>query len=256
MPTALITGASAGLGAEFARQLADAGHDLVLVARDAARLEVVAADARARGAEAEVLPADLATADGRAVVAERVSSLDAPLDLLVNNAGYGLAGSILRTEAAHEREALDVMVTAVLELSHAAVGAMTARGSGAIVNVASVAAWLGNGSYAAHKAWVVSFTEGLAVQLRGTGVRVTAVMPGLTRTEFHARAGLEALASTPDVLWLDAPRVVRSALAASARGRVLVTPSARYAMVVATVRAMPRWLVRRIGARSGARRAD
>ena len=192
----------------------------------------------------EVLVADLSTQEGTAAVAERIADRDRPIDLLVNNAGYGLKAGFLKTDVADEVAALDVMVRAVLILSHAAAGAMASRGRGAILNVSSVAAWLGNGTYAAHKAWVASFTEGLASQLKGTGVTATAVLPGLTHTEFHERAELADYDELPELAWLEAEDVVRAALSAVRRKQVLVTPSVRYGALAGVVRVLPRTWVR------------
>lgn len=192
----------------------------------------------------EVLVADLSTQEGTAAVAERIADRDRPIDLLVNNAGYGLKAGFLKTDVADEVAALDVMVRAVLVLSHAAAGAMASRGRGAILNVSSVAAWLGNGTYAAHKAWVASFTEGLASQLKGTGVTATAVLPGLTHTEFHERAELSDYDELPELAWLEAEDVVRAALSAVRRKQVLVTPSVRYGALAGVVRVLPRTWVR------------
>lgn len=245
MTTALITGASAGLGAEFARQLAAAGHDLVLVARSAERLTSLADELEAaHGINVEVFPADLVTPRELDAVAERIADAGRPVDLVVNNAGLGLGRQFVDNELAPEVAALDLMVRAVMVLSHAAARSMRARGHGAIVNVSSVASWLGSGTYAAHKAWVTSFSEGLAGQLRGTGVTVTVVLPGLTRTEFHERAGMDDFDSAPGFVWLAASDVVRIALRATRRGKALVTPSIRYALGANLSRVAPRTLVR------------
>jgi len=198
----------------------------------------------------EVLVADLSTQEGTAAVAERIADRDRPIDLLVNNAGYGLKAGFLKTDVADEVAALDVMVRAVLVLSHAAAGAMASRGRGAILNVSSVAAWLGNGTYAAHKAWVASFTEGLASQLKGTGVTATAVLPGLTHTEFHERAELSEYDELPELAWLEAEDVVRAALSAVRRKQVLVTPSVRYGALAGVVRVLPRTWVRALAGRN------
>jgi len=243
--TALITGASSGLGEEFAWQLAAAGRDVVLVARSRDRLsEMGDLLAGAANVKVEILAADLSTPEGLAAVAERVADPDRPIDLLVNNAGFGLGKTFLESSIEDEVAALDVMVKAVLVLSHAAARAMADRGRGAILNVASVAAWLGSGTYAAHKSWVTSFTEGLASQLRGTGVSATAVLPGLTHTNFHERADLSHYEDFPELVWLEAEDVVESALAAVRRKQVLVTPSVRYAAAMGVVRALPRSWVR------------
>lgn len=224
---------------------------MVLVARSKDRLsEIAHLLAGATNVAVEVLVADLSTPEGIATVAERITDQDRPIDLLVNNAGYGLKAGFLKTDVAEEVAALDVMVRAVLVLSHAAAGAMTARGRGAILNVSSIAGWLGSGSYGAHKAWVTSFTEGLAAQLKGTGVSATAVLPGLTHTEFHERAELASYDGLPEFAWLDAEDVVSAALSAVRRKQVLVTPSVRYGALFGLVKVLPRTWVRAASGRN------
>ena len=247
MGTALVTGASAGLGLEFAWQLATARHDLVLVARDEERLRRLAAQLEAAaGVHAEVLPADLADREQVERVAERLRQQERPVGLLVNNAGLGLNQRFVGGDLAREEAALEVMVRAVLVLSHAAAGSMVERGRGAIVNVASVAALLASGTYSAHKAWVRSFTEGLAVELKGTGVTATALCPGFTRTEFHERGRID-MSAYPDLAWLNAEDVVAAALADVRRGVVISTPSLRYRAVSAAARIAPRSAIRAVG---------
>lgn len=246
MGTALVTGATAGLGLEFAWQLATARHDLVLVARDVGRLEALARKLRAAAAvDVEVLPADLSVRGDLERVAQRVRRSQKPVGLLVNNAGYGLRSSFLASDVADEERALDVMVRAVLVLSHAAVSQMVPRGRGAILNVSSVASLMAGGPYSAHKAWVRTFTEGLAEQLRTTGVTATVLNPGLVRTEFHERAGMD-FDAVPDAAWLRADRVVATALADLRRGAVISTPSKRYLAASALLRTMPRAAVRAV----------
>jgi uncharacterized protein len=255
MGTALITGASSGLGLEFAWQLATARHDVVLVARDGERLDRLAAQLRAAaGVHAEVLPADLTDRADLERVAERLRATERPVGLLVNNAGLGLGQRFVGGDLAKEEAALDLMVRSVLVLSHAAAGAMVERGRGAILNVASVAALMASGTYSAHKAWVRSFTEGLAVELHGTGVTATALNPGLTHTEFHDRAGLSAEQALPEIAWLSADRVVATALADVRRGAVLSTPSLRYQVASGALRLLPRAAVRGLGRVRGAGR--
>lgn len=304
MGTALITGATAGIGLELAWQLAQAHHDLVLVARDRARLENVAEELRQfAGVGVQVLPADLSEPGDLARVAERArasrpdadlpdaaSPADAPasataaasspagsataagptadttalpadhlhttaevearpIDLLVNNAGFAVGQDFVSGSIEQERRALAVMVGAVMELTHAAVPGMVARGHGAVLNVASVTALTAMGTYAAHKSWVRTFTEGLASELRGTGVTATVLNPGLTHTEFHARAAMDESA-WPAFVWLQADDVARQALDAVRRGQVICTPSLRYQIANAALRASPRWLVRRVAGRA------
>lgn len=247
MATALITGASAGLGLEFAWQLATARHDVVLVARDVERLERLATQLNAAaGVRAEVLPADLTDRDDLERVAERLRATERPVGLLVNNAGIGTNSRFLRTDVADEEVALDLMVRAVLVLSHAAARSMVERGRGAILNVSSMAALLASGPYSAHKAWVRTFTEGLAVELRGTGVTATVLQPGFVHTEFHERGQID-MSALPEVAWLNADDVVAAALADVRRGLVISTPSLRYRLAAGLVRTMPRAAVRALG---------
>lgn len=244
MATALITGASAGLGLEFAWQLATARHDVVLVARDGERLERLAGQLRAAaGIHAEVLAADLSDRAQTERVAERLRDQDRPVGLLVNNAGFALGQRFVEGDLAVHEAGLDVMVRAVMVLSHAAAGAMVERGRGAILNVSSVAALAAMGTYSADKAWVRVFTEALAVELRGTGVTATALCPGLVHTEFHERAGLTREAF-PEVAWLNADTVVAAALADVRRGAVISTPSLRYGVVSEVARLLPRAAIR------------
>ena len=246
MGTALVTGATAGLGLEFVWQLAAARHNLVLVARDVARLEDLATKLRAAaGVSVEVLPADLSVRSDVERVAERLRQTDRPVGLLVNNAGYGLRERFLTGPITEQEHALDVMVRAVLVLTHAALSQMVPRGRGAILNVSSIASLTTGGPYSAHKVWVRTFTEGLSEELRGTGVTATVLNPGLVRTEFHERAGLD-FSSLPEASWLTAERVVSDALAAVRRGAVISTPSKRYRLVSALLRLLPRTLVRAV----------
>ena len=244
MSTALVTGASAGIGRSFAEQLARGGTDLVLVARDRARLEELARALRGQhGVAVEVLVADLANREATALVCDRLADRDRPVDLLVNNAGLGLRRPFLDNDVAAEEAAFDVMARAVLLTSHAAGVAMRERGRGTIVNVSSVASFIANGTYSAEKAFVTVFSEGLASELAGTGVTVTALCPGFTRTEFHQRARMR-VSALPGSLWLDADDVVQQALADAAAGKVVSVPGAQWKVVTALVRALPRPLVR------------
>ncbi|ART72640.1 short-chain dehydrogenase [Mycobacterium dioxanotrophicus] len=242
-PVALITGPTSGLGAGFARRYARDGYDLVLVARDTARLEQLAAELHDEaGVGVEVLPADLAVAADRAKVAERLRS---GVQVLVNNAAFGTSGEFWTAEFARLQAQLDVNVTAVMELTHAALPTMVEAGRGTVINVASVAGLIpGRGStYSASKAWVVSFSEGLANGLAGTGVGVHALCPGFVRTEFHARAGID-MADTPSYMWLKVDDVVRECLAEVAKGRVVIVPGLQYKVLTTGSRLVPRDFVR------------
>ena len=243
--TALVTGPTAGIGHSFAQQLAARGYDLVLVARDEERLEKTAAELRASyGVEVEVLAADLTDRDQLARVEARLADAARPVDLLVNNAGFGLKGRFLDNSADAETAMLDVLVTAVLRLSHAALRAMAERGHGGVINVSSVAAFLPRGSYSAAKAWVNSFSEWAANEYRPRGVRVMALCPGFTKTEFHQRMDV-GRGSAPDFMWLDADKLVATALADFDKGRVFSIPGMQYKAVAALSRAVPNRILQR-----------
>ena len=245
MSTALVTGATSGIGLSFAHQLAERGHDVVLVARDRVRLENVSDELRAKyGVSTEILVADLSDRAETGKVAERLADQARPVDLLVNNAGYALKKRFLDNDISEEESVFDVLGRAVLVLSHAAAGAMRQRGHGAIVNVSSVAGFISSGTYSAVKSFVTVFTEGLSAELAGTGVTATALLPGFTRTEFHQRAKLN-MSRLPKFMWLDADRLVRDCLDDVSRGRVVSVPGAQYKVIVALLKVLPRSIVRR-----------
>ena len=246
--TALVTGATAGIGLTFAQQLAARGTDLVLVARDAERLEGVAAELRGSyGVQVEVLPADLTDRGQLGTVERRLADADRPVDLLVNNAGFGLKKRFADNAVEEENAMLDVLVVAVLRLSHAALAAMSERGHGGIINVSSVAAFLPRGTYSAAKAWVNSFSEWAHYEYAGRGVRVMALCPGFTKTEFHQRMEV-GRDSAPDFLWLDPDDLVAAALKDFDKGKPFSIPSARYKSIVGVTRLVPTRLVQRFQA--------
>jgi hypothetical protein len=252
---ALVTGATAGIGNAFARALAGRGHDLVLVARDAARLEGVAAELRDRhGIGVEVLVADLSDREQVERVADRLRSPETPIDILVNNAGFGLSRPFVDGDLAAEEGMLAVLVRAVLVLTHAVAPAMRARGAGQIVNVSSVASFITGGTYSAAKAWVTIFTLSLANELAGTGVQATVLCPGFVRTEFHARMGARRPVA-PSWAYLDADRLVADCLRDLDRGRTVSIPSRRYRLATALVRHLPLAWNRRVSRRAFSRRA-
>lgn len=250
MPTALVTGATAGIGAQFARHLAGEGYDLVLVARDRERLDRAAETCRAEfGVAVEVLQADLATDDGIAAVERRV---DHDVDLIVNNAGFGQRGGLLASEISDEVAMLRLHCEAVLRITRAALPHMLERGSGGIINVASVAAFFSRGTYSASKAWVVTFSDSVRQQVSGRGVHVMALCPGWVRTEFHERSGMDTT-QIPAFLWLEPDRLVSAALR-DLRGSVPVSvPGIAYKVLIGLSQILPRRVTTALSARAGSR---
>ncbi|MEV4129710.1 SDR family oxidoreductase [Nocardia sp. NPDC049707] len=244
-PVALITGPTSGIGHGFAMRLAALGYDLVLVARDKERLNALAAELERKFAtRSEVLVADLADAEDRDRVLARAAE---GIEFLVNNAGFGQSGEFWTQPPAAVQAQLDVNVTAVVQITRAALPSMIAAAKGSIVNVASVAGLIpGRGStYSASKAYVVSFTEGLAGGLAGTGVQVQALCPGFVHTEFHERAGIE-MSSLPKQLWLTVDKVVAVSLRDLEKNRVLSVPGVQYKVLTTAAGMIPRALAARL----------
>lgn len=243
MPVALVTGASSGIGAAIARELARRGFDLVLVARDRARLEAVASGT---GATCEVLAADLTEPEGCAAFEARLGA-EPVIDVCVNNAGIGTYGPFHEGDLAAEDRQVRLNVLALVRLSHATARAMAARGRGAILNVSSLASFQPipeNATYAATKAFVTSFTQALHEELRPYGVRVTVLCPGYTHTEFHARAGAD-MSAVPGPLWQDADEVARAGIDALERGRAVCVPGALNRVTAALASVAPRAVTRK-----------
>jgi short-subunit dehydrogenase len=251
--TALVTGASSGIGDAITRELAARGVPrLVLVARDRRRLHTLADELTGRcGTHIEILPADLGSPDSRSLVEARLRARREPtVELLVNNAGIGTRGLFHQLPVEGEEAEIALNLTAVMRLTRAALPAMVDQRRGAVVNVSS----LGgdhplpfHATYAATKAFVTSFTQSIAEELRGTGVTATAVLPGYTRTEFQARAGIEEeVTSVPDFVWMSARDVAVAAIDAAARGRVICVPGTGYQVAAAVAGIAPRPLMRRI----------
>ncbi len=241
---ALVTGASSGLGEEFARQLAERGYDLVIVARRKDRLQKLAAEL---GGNVEVLEADLTQPAGVDAVGSRLARGD--IDMLVNNAGFGTNGEFAGLPVERELEEIDLNVRALTQLSHAALGPMKARRSGTIINVASTASYQPvpyMATYAATKAYVLYLSEALHEEARSYGVAVTCLCPGLTRTEFHDVAGVNT--STPMLSrgWATPEEVVRSALKAAKSGSAIAVPGAMNKVTANLQRVSPRFMVRKV----------
>jgi short-subunit dehydrogenase len=246
-PVALITGASVGIGEQFARQLSERGHDVVLVARDEARLDALAKDIESRaGCHAEVFAADLTDVDQLASVEERVRTVD----VLVNNAGFGTFGPFHTLDLGIETREINLNIIALVRLTHAAAAAMAERGRGGILNVSSLASFQpgpSNATYSATKAFVTSFTEAVHEELKGTGVSVTALCPGFTHTEFQERANAPAR-EVPGFLWQEAPEVARAGLDGLAKNRAVVISGATNKVMGNLSAITPHAITRRVGA--------
>jgi short-subunit dehydrogenase len=247
-PVALVTGASSGIGEAFARGLAARAHDLVVVARDVARLEALAEQLGAdHGATIDVLGADLTTVDGLGAVSARLGDEMRPVDLLVNNAGVGTEGRFWELPMAGEDAELRLNVLALMHLTHAALGPMVARGSGGVINVSSIAAYQPvpmSATYGATKAFVSSFTNAVREELRGTGVKAMVVAPGFTRTGFQATS--IAAAGVPGFAWQSSEAVAETALRAYERGRAVCITGAVNVATVAASSVLPTGITRRV----------
>lgn len=243
MTWALITGGTSGIGAAYARALAARGDDLVLVARDAARLGQTAGELSERyGVTVETLVADLAVRSEIDLVAARLEATERPIDLFINNAGFGLHSKALSPDTSEDERAIMVMCTAVLILGGAAGRGMKARGHGRIANTSSMSAWIAQGNYSAIKAWVATYSESLRNALRGTGVTVTAVCPGWVRTEFHKRAGIRA--NLPNWVWVDADLLATESLQDIDKGKAFSIPTLKWKVAHKFLRHAPRSVVR------------
>ena len=247
--TALVTGATSGIGAAFARRLAAEKYGLVVVARDIDRLNAAAETLGSKhGVPVEVIRADLGTEEGRELVAARLQDPERPIELLVNNAGLSLNTSFLRSTAEAETRLLSLNVHAVMRLTLAALPGMVDRGQGAVINVSSVSGFgaaMPGSTYPASKAWVTNFSESVALSVARFGVRVMALCPGYVRTEFHQRAGIN-MSKTPKLLWLDADELVQEALRDLRRGKVVSVPTWKYKVAVFALRHLPRPLLQRV----------
>lgn len=255
MATALITGGTSGIGAEFARQLAARGVDLVLVARDPDRLAATAQRLHAvSGITVETITADLAVRADVDRVMRRIEDAERPLEMVINNAGVGLHAPLASVDISQHEHAFEVMCRTVLVLGGAAARSMRLRG-GTIINISSLQTYLATGSYGAIKAWVTAYSESLSVELRGTGVTVTAVLPGWVRTEWHERAGVRR-STLPEFLWSETEAVVSRALRDAARGRVISIPTVRYRVLGWFARHAPRAGIRWVSSKISSGRAN
>lgn len=247
--TALITGATSGIGASFNRLLAREGFNLVLVARNEARLAETAKTLTSDfNIQCEILVADLSTEEGVHEVEKRILKEGAEIEVLINNAGFGIRDSFLTSELKAELELLDVLVRAPLRLMHAALPGMKDRNRGTIINVSSVAGWIAGGTYSAAKSYLTVLSESLHTELSKTEVKVLALAPGFTHTEFHSR-GKMRMRGLPEFMWLDADHVTSTAWADATAGKAISVPGRQYLIISMITRFGPRPLIRKLGMR-------
>ena len=247
MATALITGATAGIGASYANLLAKEGFDLILVARDLPRLNQVAKELSKRfGVKTQCIKADLTKPSQLAKVEKRVADSKKPIDILVNNAGFGIKDSFTLSNLDKEQELLDILVPAPMRLTHSVLPVMVKRNTGIIVNVSSVASFIAGGTYSAAKSYLTVLSESLHTELRGTNEKISALCPGFTRTEFHSRGRMK-MTALPKFMWLDSDKLVSKSWKHANANRAISIPGWQYKILSAIARNAPRPIVRKVG---------
>lgn len=242
---ALVTGATAGIGESFTRLLAAKGFNLVLVARDETRLHERAAGLKENfGAESVVIVADLATEAGCAKVEDYIRANE--IEVLINNAGFGINKAFTMSDLAKEEEVLKVLVRTPMRLMHVALPAMKERNSGVVINVSSVASFIAGGAYSAAKAYLTVLSESLSTELSATSIKVSALCPGFTRTEFHQRGRMK-MAGLPNFMWLNSDVLVAKAWKDAVSGKPISIPGWQYKVLIGLISVVPRTVVRRLG---------
>jgi uncharacterized protein len=242
---ALVTGATAGIGESFTRMLASKGFNIALVARDEARLHERAAALRDKyEVQTFVLPADLATHQGCGAVEEYLKEFE--IEVLINNAGFGINKAFTASTLDAEQNLLDVLVRTPMRLMHVVLPQMKARNSGTVINVSSVASFIAGGTYSASKSYLTVLSESLHTELRGTNVKMSALCPGFTRTEFHER-GRMRMNGLPDFMWLNADQLVAQSWADAQGGKAVSIPGWQYKLLFGFIALLPRPIVRTIG---------
>ena len=242
---ALVTGATSGIGESFTRLLAAKDFNLVLVARDEARLRERAAGLKEKfGAESVAIVADLATEAGCAKVEDYIRANE--IEVLINNAGFGINKAFTMSDLAKEEEVLKVLVRTPMRLMHVALPAMKERNSGVVINVSSVASFIAGGAYSASKAYLTVLSESLSTELSATNIKVSALCPGFTRTEFHERGRMK-MAGLPNFMWLNSDVLVAKSWKDAIAGKPVSIPGWQYKTLVGAISLLPRSIVRRLG---------
>jgi short-subunit dehydrogenase len=242
---AVVTGATAGIGESFSRLLASNKYNLVLVARDLPRLQERAQGLEAKfGIKTHIIQADLATDEGCLKVERFI--VENQIDVLINNAGFGTSKAFTTSTLEIEQQLLDVLVRTPMRLMHVALPLMKQRNKGVIINVSSVAGYIAGGSYSASKSYLTVLTESLHTELAATDVKVSALCPGFTRTEFHQR-GKMSMKGLPNFMWLNSDRLVEQSWKDALKGKAVSVPGWQYKLLMFIVNVVPRSLVRKVG---------
>jgi len=242
---ALVTGATAGIGESFTRLLAENNYNIILVARDLPRMQERARDLETRfKVSTHVIQADLATDDGCAIVEKYITSNQ--IDVLINNAGFGLNKAFTMSELVAEQQMMDVLVRTPMRLMHSALPGMKERDKGIVINVSSVAGYIAGGSYSAAKSYLTVISESLNTELAATNVKVSALCPGFTRTEFHQRARM-SMKGLPNFMWINSDDLVAQSWSDALKGKAVSIPGWQYQLLVFIIQSVPRSIVRKIG---------
>jgi short-subunit dehydrogenase len=249
---ALVTGATSGIGESFTRLLAENNYNIVLVARDLPRLQERAEQLQAKfKVQTHIIQADLATDSGCGVVEQYIANNQ--IDVLINNAGFGINKAFTLSQLEAEQQLLDVLVRTPMRLMHVALPLMKERNKGVVINVSSVASFIAGGTYSASKSYLTVLSESLHTELAGTNVKISALCPGFTRTEFHQR-GRMSMKGLPSFLWLDADELVAKAWSDALKGEALSIPGWQYQLLVFVIKRLPRSIVRKVGMRTKQRK--
>jgi short-subunit dehydrogenase len=249
---ALVTGATSGIGESFTRLLAENNYNIVLVARDLPRLQERAEQLQAKfKVQTHIIQADLATDSGCGVVEQYIANNQ--IDVLINNAGFGINKAFTLSQLEAEQQLLDVLVRTPMRLMHVALPLMKEQNKGVVINVSSVASFIAGGTYSASKSYLTVLSESLHTELAGTNVKISALCPGFTRTEFHQR-GRMSMKGLPSFLWLDADELVAKAWSDTLKGKAISIPGWQYQLLVFVIKRLPRSIVRKVGMRTKQRK--
>ena len=242
---ALVTGATAGIGESFTRLLAQNNYNIVLVARDMPRLQERASQLQSQfNVQTHIIQADLSTDAGCSAVEEYITNNQ--IDVLINNAGFGINKAFTMSELKAEQEMFDVLVRTPMRLMHIVLPGMKQRNKGVLINVSSVAGYIAGGSYSAAKSYLTVISESLHTELAGTNIKISALCPGFTRTEFHQR-GRMSMKGLPSFMWLNSDRLVAKAWSDALKGKAVSIPGWQYQLLVFVIQSLPRSIIRKVG---------